>query len=99
MFFAGIHVQHWQSVRKVNDGPTINDLFGFLTTNSNNPVKPINEKPMLVLLLSKKETDTWMRALRGEVKKLPHPRPDETLINSPLEAYLSSILLKSGEPM
>ncbi|MDP9813784.1 putative SOS response-associated peptidase YedK [Rhizobium tibeticum] len=53
MFFAGIHVPQWQSVRKVRDG---------LTTDPNSLVKPIHEKAMPLLLLTKEETDTWMRA-------------------------------------
>ncbi|MND95763.1 hypothetical protein D3C80_880260 [compost metagenome] len=35
MFFAGIHVPGWQSVRKVKDGPTTDDLYGFLNTDPN----------------------------------------------------------------
>ncbi len=31
MFFAGLHVPQWQSVRKVRDGLTTDDLYGFLT--------------------------------------------------------------------
>jgi hypothetical protein len=30
MFFAGLHVPHWQSVRKVRDGLSTDDLYGFL---------------------------------------------------------------------
>ncbi len=29
MFFAGIHVPQWKSVRKVKDGMTTDDLYGF----------------------------------------------------------------------
>lgn len=36
MFFAGIWVPQWQSVRKVRDGITTDDLYGFLTTDPNN---------------------------------------------------------------
>ncbi len=53
MFFAGIHVPRWQSVRKVRDGLTTDDLYGFLTTDPNDLVKPIHEKAMPVLLLKK----------------------------------------------
>lgn len=53
MFFAGVHVPQWTSVRKVKDGLTTDDLYGFLTTDPNNVVKPIHEKAMPVLLLTK----------------------------------------------
>lgn len=52
MFFAGIHVPQWTSVRKVKDGLTTDDLYGFLTTNPNDIVKPIHWKAMPVLLLT-----------------------------------------------
>jgi len=35
MFFAGVHVPQWTSVRKVKDGLTTDDLYGFLTTDAN----------------------------------------------------------------
>ncbi len=44
MFFAGMHVPAWQSVRKVKDGLTTDDLYGFLTTDPNELVRPIHEK-------------------------------------------------------
>jgi putative SOS response-associated peptidase YedK len=34
-FFAGLWT-NWTSVRKVKEGKTTNDLFGFLTTEPNN---------------------------------------------------------------
>jgi len=45
-------VPRWQSVRKVRDGLTTDDLYGFLTTDPNDLVKPIHEKAMPVLLLA-----------------------------------------------
>jgi hypothetical protein len=47
MFFAGIHVPQWKSVRKVKDGLTTDDLYGFLTTDSNALVKPIIKRRCL----------------------------------------------------
>jgi putative SOS response-associated peptidase YedK len=54
-------VPQWRIVRKVQDGLTTDVLYGFLTTDPNDLVKPIHEKAMPMLLLSKEETDTWMR--------------------------------------
>ncbi|MEV5058138.1 SOS response-associated peptidase [Agrobacterium radiobacter] len=97
MFFAGIHVPQWKSVRKVKDGMTTDDLFGFLTTDPNDLVKPIHEKAMPVLLLTKEETETCMRASWEEAKGLARPLPDDALIISSREPYGSTIVSKSGE--
>jgi putative SOS response-associated peptidase YedK len=45
--FAGIWTR-WTSVRKVKEGETSNDLFGFLTTEANDVVAPIHAKAMPV---------------------------------------------------
>jgi putative SOS response-associated peptidase YedK len=47
--FAGIWTR-WTSVRKVKEGETTNDLFGFLTTEPNGVVAPIHPKAMPVNL-------------------------------------------------
>ena len=48
-FFAGLWT-HWTSVRKVKEGETTNDLYGFLTTAPNVEVKAIHPKAMPVIL-------------------------------------------------
>lgn len=65
----------------------------------NDLVNPIHEKAMPVLLLTRAETGTWMRAPSNEAKDLARPLPDEALIISSREAYGSSIVSRSGEPM
>ena len=47
--FAGIWT-NWTSVRKVKEGETTNDVFGFLTTEPNAEVGAIHPKAMPVIL-------------------------------------------------
>lgn len=98
MFFAGIHVPQWQSVRKVKDGPTTDDLYGLLTTDPNDLVKPIHEKAMPVLLVTPEETHVWMRAPWDEARDLARPLPVESLVISSRETYGYTIVRRDGEP-
>jgi putative SOS response-associated peptidase YedK len=50
-FFADIWTR-WTSVRKVKEGETTNDLFGFLTTEPNMEVGAIHPKAMPVILIN-----------------------------------------------
>jgi len=70
--FAGIWTR-WTSVRKVREGETTNDLFGFLTTEPNAVVAPIHAKAMPVILTTEQEIETWLTAPAEDALKLQRP--------------------------
>lgn len=76
--FAGIWTR-WTSVRKVKEGETVNDLFGFLTTEANAEVAPVHPKAMPVILTTPAEIETWMTAPAEQALKLQRPLPDGSL--------------------
>ncbi|MDI6025613.1 SOS response-associated peptidase [Corticibacterium sp. UT-5YL-CI-8] len=80
MFFAGLWVPSWTSVRKVKEGPTTNDLYAFLTTEPNNVVGPIHPKAMPVILRTAEEVDAWLTLPWPEVRAMQRPLPDDVLV-------------------
>jgi putative SOS response-associated peptidase YedK len=76
--FAGIWA-NWTSVRKVKEGETTNDLFGFLTTDPNAEVGAIHPKAMPVILRTPEEIDAWMTKPTTEALKLQRPLPNGSL--------------------
>jgi len=62
MFFAGIEVRGWKSLRKVKDGETVDDLFAFLTCAPNAEVGSVHPKAMPVILTKPNEWETWLGA-------------------------------------
>jgi putative SOS response-associated peptidase YedK len=78
-FFAGIWTR-WTSVRKIKEGETTNDVFGFLTTVPNKEVGAIHPKAMPVILRTREEIDLWMTATTSEALKLHRPLADDSLV-------------------
>jgi putative SOS response-associated peptidase YedK len=76
--FAGTWC-NWTSVRKVKDGETTNNLYGFLTTKPNAEVGAIHPKAMPVIPRSQAEIETWLTAPAEEALKLQRPLPDGAL--------------------
>lgn len=76
--FAGIWT-NWTCVRKVKEGETTNDLFGFLTTEPNDVVAPFHPKAMPVILTTASEIQTWLTAPADEALSLQRPMPSGAL--------------------
>lgn len=76
--FAGMWT-NWTSVRKVREGETTNNLFGFLTTEPNAEVRAVHPKAMPVILTTPDEIETWMTAPVAEALTLQRPLPDGAL--------------------
>ncbi|RYE51310.1 MAG: SOS response-associated peptidase [Hyphomicrobiales bacterium] len=79
MFFAGIWVPRWTSIRKLKDGPTTDDLFGFLTCAPNAEVAAIHPKAMPVVLIDPIDWTSWLTVPWEDAKRLQRPLPDGTL--------------------
>ncbi len=88
MFFAGLWVPQWTSVRKIKEGLIITDLFGFLTTEPNAIVAPIHQKAMPVILANQDEVEIWLSAPWEDASKLQRALPGEQIV-----------LLPPAEPM
>ena len=78
-FFAGLHVPGWRSVRKLKEGETVADLFGFLTCAPNAEVGAIHPKAMPVILTDPAELEAWMTAPAAEALALQRSLPDGAL--------------------
>jgi putative SOS response-associated peptidase YedK len=74
--FAGIW-RLWTGERKGETGEHC--LFAFLTTQSNNVVRPIHAKAMPVLLTTDDEWNTWLDGPVNEAIALQRPLPNELL--------------------
>lgn len=79
MFFAGIETRDWRSIRKVKDGETVDDLFGFLTCPPNSEVGSIHPKAMPVILRTPGQWEAWMTLPWSEAAAMQRPLPDGAL--------------------
>lgn len=79
MFFAGIELRSWKSLRKVKDGETVDDLFAFLTCAPNAEVGSVHPKAMPVILTNPAEWQTWLGAPFEIAALLQRPLPDGRL--------------------
>ena len=84
MFFAGIWLKDWTSVRKIKEGLVTIDLFAFLTTEPNGLVAPIHQKAMPVILTTRDEVETWLSAPWEDAKDLQRPLSDGLLKIAPV---------------
>lgn len=78
MFFAGIEVRDWKSVRKVKDGETNDDLFAFLTCPPNAEVAKVHPKAMPVILTKEDEWRAWLDGITAT--ELQRPLSDDALV-------------------
>lgn len=78
-FFAGLQVPGWTSTRKMKDGETVDDLFGFLTTDPNAEVTAVHPKAMPVILTEPADCRLWLGAPWSDVAALQRALPDGTL--------------------
>ena len=77
-FFAGLWTR-WSSVRKLKEGETTNDLYGFLTTEANATVGAVHPKAMPVVLTRPEDWQCWLQAPVGDALGLQRPLPDDAL--------------------
>ena len=77
-YFAGIWTR-WTSVRKVKDGETTDNLFGFLTTDPNETVRAYHPKAMPVILISPEAVKMWLTAPTEQALRLQRCLPDEMM--------------------
>jgi putative SOS response-associated peptidase YedK len=67
--FAGVWTR-WRGVRKKSEPEMDQEIFGFLTCESNDVVRPIHAKAMPVILTRQDEIDHWLTSPAAEALQL-----------------------------
>lgn len=96
--FAGLWTP-WRGIRKAKEGQIDVEVFGFLTTDANNVVKPIHPKAMPVILRTPEEIDLWLNGPTRDALQLQRPLADSDLIVLPQEQKAVVQPLPEPEPM
>jgi putative SOS response-associated peptidase YedK len=78
--FAGLWTR-WRGLRGPKSAPVDgeHELFGFLTTEANAIVAPVQPKAMPVILTTPEEVDLWLAGETIAALKLQRPLPDDAL--------------------
>lgn len=63
-------------MRKLKDGETTDDLFGFLTTEPNAELGEVHPKAIPVILTEPGDWETWLQAEWPEARDLQRKLPD-----------------------
>lgn len=83
--FAGLWVSGWTSIRKLKDGETTDDLYGFLTTEPNTEIAAVHPKAMPVILTDPVEWEAWLTADWANATALQRPLADGSLLKGERE--------------
>lgn len=84
MFFAGIEVRGWTSLRKVKDGETTDDLYAFLTCPPNAEVGAVHPRAMPVILTEADEWHAWLDGIAAIECQRPLPDGALRLVDAPV---------------
>ncbi len=76
-----------------NPRPGDHELFGFLTCEASDIVKPIHPKAMPVILTEPAEIELWLTAEWKEANELLRPFPSDAMMLLPLERDEAAILI------
>ena len=79
VFFAGMWCPRCTSFLQLNAGATTDDLFAFLTCETNAEVAAIHPKAMPVILTEPQEWAAWLSQDWGQEKVLQRPPSDGSL--------------------